>query len=172
MSFSGWRMRAESMLRSVGIVPSSAGAASEDAIRLMGSSLVITTAHVDVSALGIAAQTSSIAALTLRREATVASKRIWPRRSTRPLNGRMESISTPSTACAAVIISSAMVVFGRSRTMSSITVPSGKFSTMSTERISASISPRALAKRPRLPGVSGRRTRTRYDICFFLWAGL
>ena len=50
----------------------------------------------------------------------------------------------------------------------SMTVPSGKFSTISTERISASMLPIALARRPRLPGVSGSRTRTRYDISFFL----
>lgn len=117
----------------------------------------------EVSAFGMAATTSSMAAVTLVALATRASSSIWPRRSTRPLNGRMESISTPSTEEAAVMRTSAMAPWGSSMTMSSITVPSGKFSTISTDWILPSTSPKASASWPRLPGASGSSTRIKKD---------
>ena len=82
--------------------------------------------------------------------------------SRRPECGRTDSTSTPGTDSAAVIRTSGGRPGGSSTARSSMAWPSAR-STTSTPRMSAPALPRAVATAPRLPGLSGRTTRSRND---------
>ena len=82
--------------------------------------------------------------------------------SRRPECGRTDSTSTPGTDSAAVIRTSGGRPGGSSTARSSMAWPSAR-STTSTPRMSAPALPRAVATAPKLPGLSGRTTRSRND---------